>query len=131
MTTDAATIDTLRRMLAAANELLATRELQIAALRQALHDITAARDAWEQQCREVMVWRAEWEQRARIAEGGAVIAHDATDPGPQLVAETRAQFDCIGQEREALAQRFQMPANALRMRTGPGYETPGKDRWWR
>jgi hypothetical protein len=49
-----------RAMLAAANELLATRELQITALRQALHKATSL--------------------------------HDATDPGPKLVAETRAAF---------------------------------------
>jgi len=58
--------DSLRRMLAAANELLAVRDLQLTALRQALHEATSLRDA--------------------------------TDPGPTLVAETRAAF----------------PANALR-----------------
>jgi len=52
--------DSARAMLADANELLATRELQITALRQALHEATSL--------------------------------HDATDPGPKLVAETRSEL---------------------------------------
>jgi len=53
--------DTLRLMLAAAEDLLRMRDLQLTALRQALHDATSLRDA--------------------------------TDPEPQLVAETRAALD--------------------------------------
>jgi hypothetical protein len=65
--------DTFRRMLAAANELLATRELQIVALRQALHEATERGDA-------------------HAAYPAVVVLTDATDPGPKLVAETRAAF---------------------------------------
>jgi hypothetical protein len=67
---DTETIDSLRRMLAAANELLGVRDLQLTALRQALHEATTERDA--------------------LAHASALVLTDATDPGPALVAETAA-----------------------------------------
>ena len=52
---------------------------QIATLLQRCADLTAARDAWQEQALAALN-----EERRLL--------HDATNPGPTLVAETRAAF---------------------------------------
>lgn len=75
----------------ARNDELVSEHLQ---LKRQIRDLTAARDAALQATRDVL----------NAAAATTVVLHDATNPEPELVAETRA----------ALQRQAQMPANALR-----------------
>jgi hypothetical protein len=82
VSTDTTSIEGCRRLLAAQDNLLHMRAKQIATLLQRCADLTAARDAWQEQALAALN-----EERRLLT-----IAHDATSPGPTLVAETRAAF---------------------------------------
>jgi rubrerythrin len=97
----ATTLDSLRRLLKATESLLEVRTAEVQHWRDTATLHAAARDVWQaacgkatQQVRDLTAARDAWQETARHAMRWATepvtVLHDATLPGPALVAETRA-----------------------------------------
>jgi hypothetical protein len=62
---------------------------KVATLLQRCADLTAARDAWQEQALAALTEERRLLHDAANVPYETILATDATDPGPQLVAETR------------------------------------------